>query len=52
MYIIQKKQKECVKIWTAIDRERNKVIAFSISKNKDNNDSFHCRNIVFNNKNK
>ena len=44
----KKKRKERVKIWTAIDRGRNKVVTFEISKDNDSNDKYHCRKLLNN----
>ena len=37
---------ERIKIWTAIDRNRNKVVAFELSINSNNNDSIICRRLL------
>lgn len=37
---------ERIKIWTAIDRNRNKVVAFKISKDCNGNDAIICRQLI------
>ena len=37
---------ERIKIWTAIDRNRNKVVVFELSINSNNNDSIICRRLL------
>ena len=37
---------ERVKVWTAVDRGRNKVIAFKISKDSNRNDNIICRQLL------
>ena len=44
----KKKRRERVKIWTAVDRRRNKVIAYEISKDSNHNDKYHCRRLLDN----
>lgn len=37
---------ERIKIWTAIDRNRNKVVTFKISKDCNGNDAIVCRQLI------
>ena len=37
---------ERVKVWTAVDRGRNKVITFKISKDSNRNDNIICRQLL------
>lgn len=37
---------ERVKVWTAVDRRRNKVITFKISKDSNKNDNIICRQLL------
>ena len=40
---LKKKRRERIKIWTAVDRNRNKVVTFKISKDSNGNDKQVCR---------
>lgn len=44
--MIQKKRTERIKIWTTINRKRNKVIAFELSKDSNRNDNIVCRRLL------
>ena len=37
------KKRERIKIWIAVDRNRNKVVAYKISKANNSNDNIICR---------
>ena len=34
-----KKRRERIKIWTTVDKGRNKIVTFKISKDSNNNDN-------------